>query len=75
VVWLLRAPGWVKWEAQLMAELVRLNVYAIVAGSNQTVALAKRATTTDPIVMTLGGILSGRPTLPHYGWGRSESPR
>jgi putative ABC transport system substrate-binding protein len=36
----------------LVAELVRLNVDAIVAGSNQTIAVAKRATTTIPIIMT-----------------------
>jgi putative tryptophan/tyrosine transport system substrate-binding protein len=36
----------------LMAELIQLNVDVIVAGSNQTVAIAKRATTTIPIVMT-----------------------
>ncbi len=36
-----------------MAELVRLNVDAIVAGSNQTVAVARRATGSIPIVMAL----------------------
>jgi putative tryptophan/tyrosine transport system substrate-binding protein len=47
------ADGRVERLPTLMAELVQLKVDAIVAGSNQTVALAKRATTTVPIVMTL----------------------
>ena len=47
------ADGRIERLPTLVAELVRLNVDAIVAGSNQTVALAKRATTTIPIVMTL----------------------
>jgi putative ABC transport system substrate-binding protein len=47
------ADGQIERLPALMAELVQLNVDAIVAGSNQTVALAKRATTTIPIVMTL----------------------
>jgi putative ABC transport system substrate-binding protein len=47
------ADGQVERLPALMGELVRLNVDAIVAGSNQTVALAKRATSTIPIVMTL----------------------
>ena len=47
------ADGQVERLPALVAELVQLNVDAIVAGSNQTVALAKRATTTIPIVMTV----------------------
>ena len=47
------ADGQIERLPALMAELVQLNVDAIVAGSNQTVAFAKRATTTIPIVMTL----------------------
>jgi putative ABC transport system substrate-binding protein len=47
------AEGKVERLPALMAELVQLQVDAIVAGSNQTIALAKRATTTIPIVMTL----------------------
>jgi ABC-type uncharacterized transport system substrate-binding protein len=47
------ADGQVERLPALVAELVHLNVDAIVAGSNQTVALAKRATTTIPIVMTV----------------------
>jgi putative ABC transport system substrate-binding protein len=47
------ANGQVERLPALVAELVELNVDAIVAGSNQTVALAKRATTSIPIVMTL----------------------
>ena len=47
------ADGQVERLPALMAELVQLNVDAIVAGSNHTVALARRATTTIPIVMTL----------------------
>jgi putative ABC transport system substrate-binding protein len=47
------ANGQVNRLPALMAELVQLNVDAIVAGSNSTVALAKRATASIPIVMTL----------------------
>jgi putative tryptophan/tyrosine transport system substrate-binding protein len=36
-----------------MREVIELNVDAIVAASNHTVAVAKQATTTIPIVMTL----------------------
>ena len=46
------ADGQVERLPALMTELVQLNVDAIVAGSNQTVALAKRATTAIPIIMT-----------------------
>jgi putative ABC transport system substrate-binding protein len=46
------ADGQVERLPSLMAELIQLNVDVIVAGSNQTVAIAKRATTTIPIVMT-----------------------
>ena len=46
------ADGQVERLPALMAEFVQLNVDAIVAGSNQTVALAKRATTAIPIIMT-----------------------
>lgn len=47
------ADGQVERLPALLAELVQLKVDAIVAGSNQTVALARRATTTIPIVMTV----------------------
>lgn len=47
------ADGKVERLPALVAELVQLKVDAIVAGSNHTVALAKRATTTIPIIMTL----------------------
>jgi putative ABC transport system substrate-binding protein len=47
------ADGNVERLPELIDEVVRLNVDVIVAGSNQTVAIAKRATTTIPIVMTL----------------------
>jgi putative ABC transport system substrate-binding protein len=46
------ADGRVERLPALMAELVQLNVDAIVVGSNHTVALAKRATTAIPIIMT-----------------------
>jgi putative ABC transport system substrate-binding protein len=45
------ADGKVERLPALMAEVVQLKVDAIVVGSNQTVAIAKRATTTIPIVM------------------------
>jgi putative ABC transport system substrate-binding protein len=48
------AEGQVERLPSLIAELVQLNVDAIVAGSSQTVALAKRATTTIPIAKALG---------------------
>jgi putative ABC transport system substrate-binding protein len=47
------AEGHVERLPELMAELVQRNVNAIVVGSNQTVAVAQRATRTIPIVMTL----------------------
>jgi putative ABC transport system substrate-binding protein len=47
------ADGYVDRLSALLMELVQLKVDAIVAGSNQTVALAQRATTTIPIIMTL----------------------
>ena len=46
------ADGQVERLPALMADLVQLKVDAIVAGSNQTVAIAKRATTAIPIIMT-----------------------
>jgi putative ABC transport system substrate-binding protein len=47
------ADGHVERLPDLMADLVQQRVDAIVVGSNQTVAVAKRATSTIPIVMTL----------------------
>jgi putative ABC transport system substrate-binding protein len=47
------SEGKVERLPELMADLVRMNVDAIVAGSNQTVAAARRATGTIPIVMAL----------------------
>ena len=41
----------------LAAELVRLNVDAILTGTNQSTVAARNATTTIPIVMTLGNDL------------------
>jgi putative ABC transport system substrate-binding protein len=49
------ADGQVDRLPALVDELVRLNVDAIVAGSNHTISLAQRATSSIPIVMTLAG--------------------